>query len=496
MNVSQTEKVDTDFILRKENNTIERKNNDLNKFFIFLFICGFILIVLTPPMAIPDENAHFINTYTISKGDIFPDYNAEYSKVGKSIPLYISEFINTYNSKYAGNFEQKVTYSELYFLSWLEVSDEDRTPFFYTNRGLGANPFSYFFGSIGLSIGTALLNIVGKGYDTAYNLLLVSRLSNFIAYCILGCLAIRRTPCLKKVMMLLMVNPTMLFVCASTSYDAIIIPFSMLLAAEIFHLLSSDMLINKTDIAIVMACTIFMTAVKMGYAPFLLLLLLIPFSKYRNKKQFWFCVIGVVICAFIGGVMPSLISSVHARGYVAPVQEEIAIQKEYLLTHIYRVPEIVINSFTKYGVFYFSGFFGKLGQLDTNYPVPILVLFFCGLIYVTFAEAIRTIRIPIKFKICSFVALIISIIGMFLAMYIDWTPRVEPPMGNTVSGVQGRYFFPLYIYISMIFMSSNYYKLPPIIQRFIDGIENHIYILLLVIQPLSAIILVLQRFWI
>lgn len=474
----------------------EANYNGVSLFFIFLFICGFIMILITPPMAIPDENTHFINTYTISQGDLFLDYDEGYGNVGKHIPIYISKFIGDYNSKYAGKIDQKVTYSELYFLSWLEVSEGDRAPIFYSNWCMDINPLSYFFGSIGLCIGATLLKILGHGYDTAYNLLLISRMSNFIAYCIIGWCAIKRTPYMKKVMMLLMVNPTMLFVCASTSYDAIIIPFSMLLAAEIFYLLSSDNRIDYTDIVIVMACSIFMTAVKVAYAPFLMLLLLIPRSKYANKRQYWLCVVGAVICAFVGGVLPNIITSIHERGYVAPVQENIAIQKEYVLSHIYLIPQIVINSFERYGIFYFSGFFGKLGEMDTNYPIPVLILFFIGMVFVTLAEAIKSVRIPVRYKICSGVAAIISIVGMFMAMYIEWTPRIEVPMGDSVSGVQGRYFFPLYIYMAMFFMSSIYYKMPLMMQKCISKAEDYIYVLLLIVQPVSAIMLIWQRFWI
>ena len=476
--------------------TYVKEDTNLRKIFLFLVVCGFVLIMIIPPLAIPDENTHFLNAYSISRGDVFPDYNEMEERVGKYIPVYIMNFFNEYKDRYAGDLGQKVSFQELYYLSWGEVSIDERNEYFYSSAMLAINPLAYLFSAVGITVGRILLKLFGENYDTAYNLLLISRFSNYIVYCVLGGIAIKRSPCLKRVMALLLFNPTAIFCCVSASHDAIIIPVTMLFAGELCRLIMiEDIMVDKIDIFIVAFCAFFMTAVKIAYAPFLLLLLFVPFSKFITRKRYILSICVVATCCFVGGILPGILRSAHLQGHSVIAYEAIDIQREYLMSNLQFVPSIIWNTIVSYRTFYLSSFIGKLGLLDTNYPIPFLVIFLIGLLLVTIMEALKAGKLSHRFKACNLLLFTISLVGMFMALYISWTPLVEAPMGPTVSGIQGRYFTPMYCFGAMFMISNIHYRFPVKVQSVIDIADEYLFDILVVLQPISVILLVLLRYW-
>ena len=71
----------------------------LKKFIYTIIIYGFLLIYITPPMQIPDENTHFLNSYAIAHLDIFPEANGE--KIGRKFPVEICQFIDYYQTYFS-----------------------------------------------------------------------------------------------------------------------------------------------------------------------------------------------------------------------------------------------------------------------------------------------------------------------------------------------------------------------------------------------------------
>ena len=63
---------------------------------IFLWgIClmGLLSIMLTPPLAVPDENAHFLNAYSFSQGDVWAEADESETVIGKYFPNYILDLM-------------------------------------------------------------------------------------------------------------------------------------------------------------------------------------------------------------------------------------------------------------------------------------------------------------------------------------------------------------------------------------------------------------------
>ena len=474
------------------------KEQRLRQIFIWIVaISGFLLVFLTPPLAVPDENAHFINAYCTSRLNLFPDVNPENGAIGKYLPLYVAEFTEKYKDNYGQKLDEGYSFGENYFDSWLPVSSEGREVIFWQSDQVVISSWSYAVAAFGMRITSALCSITGGGFDNAYNLLIAGRMSNLLFYILVGYWAVCITPCLKKTMMLLMSMPISLFLAASLSYDALLIPVSMLLFAELMKLFMSpdQYRVNAKDMFAVVLCALILTAVKTAYAPFLILLILVPMKKFKSLKQYGAAIGMVGMAGVFGLIIPKIMTMFAMRNSVQTTNPNIIIQKEYLLQHIYAFPEILCNTFVKYRNFYFCSFIAKLGQLDTNFPIVYIGLFAVVLAIVTVYESCNVGKIDWKIRVGAVIIVLIVIVGMFAAMYITWTPIVEEPCGQTVSGIQGRYFIPVFCFASMLLFNNTYKKVSDRVNGVISYITTHVTIFFVIVNCLLTVLFLLLRYW-
>ena len=155
------------------------KNWSCERFFLCItLVVGTILMLITPPMCTPDEKCHFLNSYTIADGDLFPEVVD--GKVGKYIDNDVINFCTNYDGTYNMQSDEKYSFYQSYMNSWLEHTNRDVS--FYDNILMSKNPCSYIVSAAGIFVGKGILRLWGSGFDTPFNLLLFGRLANFIFY--------------------------------------------------------------------------------------------------------------------------------------------------------------------------------------------------------------------------------------------------------------------------------------------------------------------------
>lgn len=476
-----------------------REKNVIKLFNYMIVICGVLLVFLTPPLAVPDECTHYINaySYSIDAMNFFPDHDETSGETGKYLPRYICDFANKYKDNSAGALDEGYSFSEAYFDSWLPVSDDDRINVFWKSDLVSVNFFSYIVAATGMSIGAVICRFVGGGLDTAYNLLLAGRLANLSFYIIISNIAISTTPYLKKTMMLLLSLPMSIFLAASVSYDAILIPVSCLFFAEIIKLTQKNnaVVVEKKDTILIMICTLFLIAVKMMCAPFLLMLLCIPFKSFKTKKQYILSICVSILTGLVA-ILPSVLNRYVNNIVTVDTNEAVIRQIEYIQENPLLFPQIVVNSFSKYANFYLTGFVGKLGYQDTNFPVIYIAIVFFILLIVTIIE-LCTIQNPPnkKIRIGSFLLFVLVILAIYYTMYTEWTPLVEELHGSTVSGIQGRYFIPLCLYPLILFMNNFFLRLPEKIENRIDCQISELSKGMIVLSTMGTVLIILLRYW-
>lgn len=469
----------------------------IRQIFVWMIsICGFILVFLTPPFAVPDEHAHFINAYCASEMNFFTDVDENITGVGKYVPQYIAEFAQKYRENYATRLDDGYSFSESYFDSWLPVSDNGRGLVFWQSGLVTINPNAYAIAGLGMKIESTFCKMCGGGFDTAYNLMLAGRLANLLFYVLICYWAVCITPCLKRTMMLVMGMPMSIFLGASLSYDAILIPVAMLFFAEIMKLYmdTDDSSIEVKDMVIVALCVFFLVAVKKVCAPFICLLLLVPRAKFKSLKQYIIS-IGIVVAVGMIAIMPEIISGIVTQEIPETINPNIVAQKEYLFSNLQLIPKIIIDTFKAYSNFYLTGFVGKLGQLDTNFPILYIGIFWIVLLFVAITESCSVKKIDWKVRVATPIVIGIIIIGIFLSMYISHTPTVEEPFGQTVSGVQGRYFIPIFCFLFVVIFNNLKSKISMKIVAEGSKIINNITVFSIIMNSMLTVMIILLRYW-
>lgn len=453
-------------------------------FFSIALILGTSLLIFGPPLTVPDENTHFLNSYTIADGQVFAQ-NID-GRMGKYIPENVMRFVDENNSKFRGIDSQKYNFKDYYFNSHLTGEEGRRV--FSEYWGQDINPISYICSSAGMVIGKILLP---EQYELPFNLLLFGRLFNLIFYVAVTYSAIKITPYYKNTMFLLALMPMSIYLGSSLSYDALLIPSTFLLFAYILKLRQSDKIILR-DIIIVCSIVFILFSVKQAYAPFALALFAIPSSCFGDKKRYY-KIIAIVGAVCIGALIIGNISNLLSLDTGKVIDENINLQKEYLNNNFGIMIPIIFNSFIKYKIFYYTGLIGIFGQLDTNLPMPVLIIFGLILLITVIIDSCSADKIEINFKTLGIVSILIFVYFSFRTLYITWTPLVEPVGGNTVSGVQGRYFIPIMLFVCAIFANKFLAKYK-ITDTLLTYNVNLVYYTS-VIFGIITILTVLLRYW-
>lgn len=478
------------------------KSFQIEKVFVCIMLTiGILLIFVIPPMASPDENTHFYNAYAFSEFDFFPEYEVQnhngkeqVSELGRRQPKAIVEYVEYYNQEFARKLNTKYRFEAMYQEGFAAVDMKEIVFHSYWNSDV--NLLGYFFSGTGMFIWNIISAVIPFAAKTPYNLLIAGRLSNLFFYLCIVYYAIKITPILKKTMFLIAAMPMSVFLAASLSYDAIVIPVCFLLFAYTSNLIVKERNIKWYDVVIICGITIFLFAIKQVYIGLLLILFAVPISSFQNKKNYR-KIIGIVLSAgliaFLGYYIGLHLLTKDFTGVWSTVQNE---QTKVILSHPMIFIKTILNSFKKYGDFYFISFLGNLGQLDTNFPAIVLVFYFTVLLVTALFDAgnIQQQIIRKKMKILSIAGVFFAIYTSFAGTYILWTGMIQGVGVDFVDGIQGRYFIPISIYIVLLFANDKVRKFQfyPYIEKFLQGIAVWSGCMINVIM----FFLLLLRFWV
>lgn len=480
------------------------KNLDIkleNVFALIMLTIGVLLVFIIPPMASPDENTHFYNAYAFSKFDFFPEFEIQnrngidqLSELGRRQPKVIVDYAEYYNAAFYKKLDKKYDFEAMYTDSFVAIDMEELVFHAYWNSDV--NILGYFFSGLGMLIWNMISKIFFLAVNTPYNLLIAGRISNLLFFTFVIYYAIKITPFLKKSMFLIAVMPMSVFLAASISYDAVLIPVCFLLFAYTSSLIVEKRKIKWFDVLVISGITIFLFSIKQVYIGLLLILFAVPISSFRDKKEY-IKIIGIVllagIIAFFGYRIVLNIRTKDFVGTWSSIQHQ---QMKIVIYHPIMFLKTIFNSIIRYGDYYFVSFFGNLGQLDTRLPVFILVLYFIIFLITTFFDVSivteKTIRRKMKFL--SIIGIIFAVYASFAGTYIIWTGMMQGVGADFVDGVQGRYFIPISIYFVLLFANNKM-----VAYRYYSYIENTLRLLIVWSGCMVNIIMffiLLLRFWI
>lgn len=389
-----------------------------NIFLILASIFGLIFFFVAPNhnFVVVDEESHFDRAYSALRGK-----TTEYEENAFLMTNVTPDMFNTSE-------EYESYYNAL-------NSKNDVTT--YNNHGVLFNPARLVY--LPSAIIFNLSRFINLPFIVAF---MLGRFINLALYIIIIFFAIKNTPRFKKTFLVIGLIPTSIILATRFHPDPYITSLILLGLSFLFKSLFENKNSNTIrNIIIFAACIIVASTAKMVYIPLVLLALIIPSDKFKNKKQRVIIRASIIIgslLALIALVSPSSIANNNdPRGGEVNSSEQIALIKNNPIdfVHVFSsaaIPRIISNFFgrdTLFQIFY-------LHRVDFQ-PQSLYLIFLIMLIMTVLFDD----RCKLKRSQIIFSSLIILIIWAFIygALYLSFTPVGT----NTILGVQDRYFIPL-----------------------------------------------------
>jgi uncharacterized membrane protein len=383
-------------------------------FLIYALPAVVALSIMMPPFQVADEMAHIKRADQISRGKMISD------RFGGAVDGGWVPIEDPYRGMYFHP-EVKQTVALAHAAGAIRWSGPKDLNFENTAQ---YGPFLYVPQVIGLLLGRL------PGISLAQTLL-VARVINGIAACVVGFLALsicRRGRALTFATLLL---PMTLSEFGSASQDALLISLSILAVAMASRALTGQRPAGRAEFAVF---AFIVVATTLARPPHFALAFLAPAflgsrdPAWRSKGLIAALAIGTVICWML-----------ILSGLTPPVPPELSLsgQFHHLLADPLLLPTVMMNSFAEKGPWLLKSVIGYLGFTDTLMPNWYYLAVAGALIVALIAPENRgPVLWPATLALLTFVALLTALCA---ALYMTWTPLGRA----TINGLQGRYILPV-----------------------------------------------------
>lgn len=471
------------------------KDKNISKIFVIsaLFF-GFIIMMIIPPFQVPDEAQHFEKAYVMSQGKFNPENHN--GKLGYYISQEVVETVEDYTQRVFGDRDKKISYSSMIL--------DDRLPRDYGDvqfvsfSTASSNILVHIVPTIGILCGKAIARLTQGGHASVVFLLYFARFANLIMYVIMVGLAIKLSPILKKTMLIIGIMPQSLFMGSSVSYDSLMIAISFISLAIIFKLIFDiEYKLNAKNMVFLALLAVIYWVSKPIYLPIFLLLFFIPKNKFNNTSHF-IKTAGIFILMILVGVLLTKIPGYFIKEVTTGISNNAMSltgnQIAYMKSHPFSFFEAVYYTLMNNMTYYVSTTVATFGLIDTYVPSFICYLYLLLIIIIAICEMSNcTFNVSWSMRITALSCYAIAFLGIFLAMYVTWSPQEVGVGSNVITGVQGRYFIPA-MFLPLVIFKNNFLKKNMVITKAMIIYENYFLILIYAILMVCTVFIVI-RFW-
>lgn len=310
-------------------------------------------------------------------------------------------------------------------------------------------------GHIASAVGIALAKLLHLPFALVYRF---GKLFNALFYLGITFFAIRRAKLGKRLLTMIALMPTSLFLASSYSYDATLNAFAFLGVSYILsELAEQESTITWKRYAIIVVSLFLASAIKMLYAPLLLLLLLLPKEKFRSDETRYLMKFGILlVCAILLSVMllPTLLTPANVEADSRGGATSTSGQLSVIFGNPLGYAKLLLLQIVTYAVDFTAGngIYGTMAHYG-YFPFSGFITVLCTFVVLTDTSE-QGLRRRDRILVAGIVFLIVCFI--WTAMYISFTPVGA----DTINGVQGRYFIPVILPLLLLFQTRR--------------IENHI----------------------
>ena len=408
--------------------------------FLTVFLLGILFELVITPFAVPDEASHIDTAYRISNQMLGTE------DTGIKDAIYKRE-CDIYTDSGIKSIISAETYEWLYDdWSKTEGNGNEKLAFASDNRN-STNSLYFLFPAVAITFG----RILGIGF---LPMVYLARTANLLFAAWLIYLAIKKLPFGKSVLCVIALLPMTLQQIASCSYDAMIIPISMLYVSYCVFALYSEEKLEKTDILIIL-----ITAVMLGickgrvYTPLYLLglwaLVKRRYIRFPQKKGIMVAGIAAAAGLVLAGII--VVVSIYRQPLDTYVPHNGHYSFSYLIRNSLGTIRLFEDTFYHYTQFYVQQLFGEgLGyiQISVKCCVPIGYMILLGIAVI---GGEKYSYVPGVMDKCVFMITAVLVIAAVETAFL-----LAVPFGSDlISGVQGRYFLPAVWLFLICFRSSN-----------------------------------------
>ena len=284
-------------------------------------------------------------------------------------------------------------------------------------------------------------------------MLLLARWCSLLFFALMVYWGMKKLPFGKMTLFLLAILPMNLQQCTSFSYDAVITGTILLYSCYCIALAYNEEPVKPKDILVMGILAIVFIYGKSGvYLPMCLLAFLIPVKKFGSKKVRRVCMAGLCLLPLLSFINKNTV----AVNYIATTTEATATVGSsttagytigYFLQQPVELIRILANTASDKLAFYLESLVGqKMGWVEIEIS-QVIPMFFLLLLVLS---VLKTRNEPLYVKTwqkwwAAFVCLACA--GIILAgMLLTWTPKDY----ISIEGVQGRYFLPFMLALSLV----------------------------------------------
>lgn len=398
------------------------------KFYIILVLFMLPILFIFPSLTIPDEYHHFYRSF--SNSQIFDD-NFKFNGFDNNFTIVPD------NSQCLNYSNVQVT-DKVRNLDDISNCSKNGKNVVFFNTAAGINPI---FGYIPQSIGIKIADFLS---DSPLFIFYFGRLFSFLCSLFIVYMAIEITPKYKS--LFLFVASMMMFIqqMISYSYDSILNSISLLFMAYIIKILCSGSKITFKNLLFPLLLFSIIVNIKPVYFPLGIMIFFIPKEKFEKNKYLNILLFFIIFIGFM-----KLLSFVISLGTTNTagglINHNASRQLSYIIKHPLYMFYVAFNTLKYNSMFYIRGLVGYFGwfifKVNDIYFLFYLLLF----LYIIFSE---NNILDFKKRFVLFASILFCIVMIFGGMYLLWSSYKE----KVVSGVQGRYFFPLIVPLALCFI--------------------------------------------
>jgi uncharacterized membrane protein len=416
------------------NYIVNTKDLSITKMLLITGVYFILITVLIPPYMIPDEKAHFVRTMNVSQ--------YSFSKTP------YENFMNPV-FEFPKNGTENINYAKIQRRdAVVDMQDIGKA---LENQSKNVDEVSVHTNTntaISYVIPAIAIKIVDTFSNSPLLIFFIGRFAALIINFYFLYLAIKITPKFKKIFFLIATMPMLVQTTGSYSYDGLLNSLCLIFLAFSVKCIYEKKVISIQRILIMLGILALIMVIKIPYSLLGVLVFFIPLENFGNNK---IKKIGSIIGSGLGVyalyhliIMGSNIGTISPQNVITSSGPT---NLDYLLQQPTRIFSIAFNTLKMKWQFYIESFIGYFGYFQFKMHWIFAIAF--GSTYMATVKEEEGMLTK-RQKILLFVIIVFLVVGIFGALYLTWSTYQLP----FVDGVQGRYFIPLLIPISLILIST------------------------------------------